>query len=70
MGAAAIIGFLIYNFPRQTADIRMVLIICCLATLFMLGSFIHMIITRDLRHIRSQSQNEKEDPAKKHKIEF
>lgn len=71
MGAAAIIAFFIQNFPKQTAlETRMVLIICCLATLFMLGSWIHMIITRDLRHIRSQYQNEKENPAKKHKIEF
>jgi len=71
MGAAAMIGFLIYYFPRQAAiDIRMVLIIFCLVTLFMLGSWIHMIITRDLRHIRSQNQNEKEDLAKKNKIEF
>ena len=51
MSAAAMIGFLIYNFPKQTSfEIRMVLIICCLVILFMLGSFIHMIITRDLRH--------------------
>jgi len=65
------IGFFVYNFQKNTAfDIRMVLFIFLLVMLLMLGSYIHMLITRDLRHIRSQGSGIKEDIAKKRKIEF
>ncbi len=63
--------FFIYNFLKQTSfEIRMVLLLFLAAMLFLLGSYTHMLITRDLRYIRSQDPNKKEDTAKKRKIEF
>jgi hypothetical protein len=71
MAAAGAVGFFIYYYPKQTSDkVHVVLIIFLLVMFFMLGSYIHMIITRDLKHIRSEDPNRKEDTAKKRKIEF
>jgi hypothetical protein len=65
------VGFFAYNFPRQTAfEVRAALVIFLLVILFMLGSYAHMLITRDLKHIREQYSGKKEDTAKKRKIEF
>jgi cadmium resistance protein CadD (predicted permease) len=69
--AATAIGFFVYYYPKQSStDMHVVLIVFLLVMLFMLGAYIHMIITRDLKHIRSQNPNRKEDTAKKRKIEF
>jgi hypothetical protein len=71
IAAAMAIGFFVYNFQKQAAfEMRMVLLVFLMVMLFMLGSYIHMIITRDLRHIRGQDPKKKEDTAKKRKIEF
>ena len=71
MAIAIAVGFFVYNILRQTAfEVRMSLILFIVVILFMLGSYVHMLITRDLKHIREQNQNKKEDTAKKRKIEF
>lgn len=50
-------------------DMRLFLIVVFLILLFMLGAWIHMIITRDLRHIKDEHPAKK-DPNKDNKIEF
>lgn len=71
MSISIAVVFFIYNFQKQAAfDIRVILIIFLLVIMFMLGSYVHMLITRDLKYIRSQKPNGKEDAAKKRKIEF
>jgi cell division protein FtsW (lipid II flippase) len=68
---AIAVVFFGYNFLRQTTlEIRLVLVLFLLVMLFMLGSYAHMLITRDLKHIREQYSGKKEDTAKKRKIEF
>lgn len=65
------VGFFVYNFSRQTAfEVRLTLILFIAVILFMLGGYVHMLITRDLKHIREQNPDKKEDTAKKRKIEF
>jgi hypothetical protein len=71
ISVAAAVGFFVYNFQKQTAfEMRMVLLVFLLVMLFILGSYTHMLITRDLRHIRGKDPEKKEDTAKKRKIEF
>lgn len=71
IAGAIAFGFFVVEFQKQTSwDVRFVLIGFILFVLFMLGSWIHMIFTRDLRHIRNTDPNKKEDPMKKRKIEF
>lgn len=71
MAISVAVGFFGYHFLRQTDfSIRMTLIVFLLVILFMLGSYVHMLITRDLKHIRGQDLGKKEDVTKKRKIEF
>lgn len=71
MAISIAVVFFIYNFLKQAAfDMRVILVLFLLVILFMLGTYVHMLITRDLKYIRSQKPNQKEDTAKKRKIEF
>jgi hypothetical protein len=71
MAIIAAAGFFIYNFAGHTAfEVRASLILFIIVILFMLGGYAHMLITRDLKHIREQNLNKSEDAAKKRKIEF
>lgn len=65
----AIICFVLYYEKLSELNLILFAILLLAACFFMLGAYIHMIVTRDMRHIRSQYANE-EDPVKKNKIEF
>jgi membrane protein YdbS with pleckstrin-like domain len=68
--AIAVVFFAYYFLKQTTLEVRVILVIFLLVMLFMLGSYTHMLITRDLKHIREQYSGKKEDIAKKRKIEF
>lgn len=55
MAIFAAIIFFIYNFIGQTSfDVRVVMILSGTVILFVLGSYVYLLITRDLKHFRSQ----------------
>ena len=65
---AIAVGFFAYYFLKQTTlEIRVILVLFLLVMIFMLGSYAHMLITRDLKHIREQYSGKKEDTQRKEK---
>lgn len=70
IAGAIAFGYFVVEFSRHTAwDTRMVLIGFIVVILLMLSSWVHMIITRDLKHLRDTG-SKKKDVAKERKIEF
>ncbi len=63
----AIISFVLYYEKLSELNLILFAILVLALCVFMLGAYIHMIITRDMRDIRGRYTNEKEDTAKKTK---
>lgn len=63
--------FFTYNFLRHDAfEVRVSLIIFLVAISLLLGSYVRLLITRDLKYLRNLNPNKKESTEKKRKIEF
>ncbi len=68
---AIAVVFFVYVFMRQASfEVRGALVVFLLAVLLILGPYTYLLITRDLKQLRSQASGKKEDIAKKRKIEF
>jgi len=68
--AIAVVFFIVQFRKPVSWDIRLVLILFLVIMSFMFGAHIHMIVTRDLKHIRDTDPKKKSDPMKEKKIEF
>lgn len=52
----AAVFFLIYNFTRQTSfEIRVVMVVSIVLILLILGGYVYLLVTRDLKNFRSQN---------------
>ena len=65
------VGVFLIEFRKPVPmDIRVVLLLFIGIVSFLIGSYAHMIITRDLKHIRDTDPKKKKDLLKEKKIEF
>ena len=68
--ALAIAGMFFFHYFKKANSIELYVImtLCSVFVLFLIGTDVHMVITRDIRHIRGADRNEDESKIKK--IEF